>query len=111
MENHRCHDDRALVARWRRIARASGLQLTAFAESGGHPVYALQTRARSPGGLYVSAGIHGDEPAGPEDPRPRIDGRRFDAERVDLARRVQAQVLLVEESLRHLLATPRGPFA
>ena len=66
LENHRCHDYRTLVARWRRIARASGLKLTNFAESGGYPVYALQTHDRSPGGLYVSAGIHGDEPASPE---------------------------------------------
>ena len=64
LENHRCHDYRHLVARWRQVARACGLKLAAFAESDGYPVYCLQTRDRSPGGLYVSAGIHGDEPAG-----------------------------------------------
>ena len=40
--------------------------MTAFAEADGAPVYCLQTRDKSPGGLYVSAGIHGDEPAGCE---------------------------------------------
>lgn len=48
------------------MARASGLKLVAFAESGGHPVYHLQTRAQTDRCLYVSAGIHGDEPAGCE---------------------------------------------
>ena len=66
MENHRCHDYRNLVARWRQVARTCGLKLTAFAESSGYPVYQLQTRDHSSGGLYVSAGIHGDEPAGSE---------------------------------------------
>ena len=46
------------------MARASGLKLQAFAESSGYPVYHLQTRAQNDRGLYVSAGIHGDEPAG-----------------------------------------------
>ena len=54
------------MARWRQVARTCGLRLTAFAESGGYPVYQLQTRDQPPGGLYVSAGIHGDEPAGCE---------------------------------------------
>ena len=66
MENHRCHDYRHLVARWRQVARACGLKLTAFAEADGYPVYCLRTRSPSSGGLYVSAGIHGDEPAGCE---------------------------------------------
>ena len=54
------------MARWRQVARACRLRLTAFAEADGYPVYRLQTRDRLPGGLYVSAGIHGDEPAGCE---------------------------------------------
>ena len=66
LENHSGHDYRALVVRWRQVARACGLRLTPFAESSGYPVYQLQTRDRSPGGLYVSAGIHGDEPGGGE---------------------------------------------
>ena len=60
------HDYGHLVARWRRIARGAGLRLQAFAQSGGFPVYCLRTRGSLEGGFYVSAGIHGDEPAGPE---------------------------------------------
>ncbi len=62
----RVHDYRHLVARWRRVAKAAGLKLEAFARAGNHPVYCLQTRDRTDGGLYVSAGIHGDEPGATE---------------------------------------------
>ena len=63
---HRVHDYRHLVARWRRVARAAGLKLEAFAQASGFPIYCLHTRDLTAGGLYVSAGIHGDEPAAPE---------------------------------------------
>ncbi len=62
----RVHDYRHLIARWRRVARAAGLKLEAFAQAGEFTVYALSTRDYTDGGLYVSAGIHGDEPAGTE---------------------------------------------
>ncbi len=62
----RVHDYRHLIARWRRVARAAGLKLTAFAQAGDYPIYALSTRDHSDGGLYISAGIHGDEPAATE---------------------------------------------
>ena len=42
------------------------MKLVAFAQLGEYPVYHLCTRGPSDGGLYLSAGIHGDEPAGPE---------------------------------------------
>ncbi|MCX7868988.1 MAG: M14 family metallocarboxypeptidase [Terrimicrobiaceae bacterium] len=57
------HDPRRLTARWRLIARRTGLGMRAFAESGGQPVWVL---GRGRGGFYISAGIHGDEPAGCE---------------------------------------------
>ena len=65
---HRVHDYPHLVARWRRIARESGLKLEALARAGEFPIYCLRSRARPPyaNGIYLSAGIHGDEPAGPE---------------------------------------------
>ena len=62
----RVHDYRHLIARWRRVARAAGLKLAAFAQAGDYPIYALGTRSQTDGGLYVSAGIHGDEPAATE---------------------------------------------
>lgn len=63
--SQKVHDYGHLVARWRRIARGAGLRLRAFARVGGFPVYYLRTRGPLDGGFYVSAGIHGDEPAGP----------------------------------------------
>ena len=63
---HRVHDYGHLVTRWRRVARAAGLTLEPFAQAGEFPLYCVRSRDRSDGGLYLSAGIHGDEPAPPE---------------------------------------------
>ena len=64
---HRVHDYRHLVRRWRAIARGAGLKLEEFARQDEYPVYCLRTPGDpSKGSLYVSAGIHGDEPAAPE---------------------------------------------
>ncbi len=63
---YRCHDYKLLIHRWRKVARAAGLQMSAFAEASGYPVYRLTSRRSPEGGVYLSAGIHGDEPAGPE---------------------------------------------
>ncbi len=65
---HRVHDYRHLIARWRRVARTAGLTVEAFARAGEYPLYCVRTpdRLSRDGGLYVSTGIHGDEPAGPE---------------------------------------------
>ena len=64
---HRVHDCRHLVARWRRVAREAGLRLRLLAKDDGLDVLHLETRCLSgTAGLYLSAGIHGDEPAAPE---------------------------------------------
>jgi murein peptide amidase A len=61
---HRCHDYRFLLQRWRAVARTAGLRLQRIATAGKYEVFALRTPAlRSDGGCYLSAGIHGDEPA------------------------------------------------
>lgn len=64
----RCHDYKFLIQRWRRVARAAGLRMQPFAEAGGYELYCLASRriAASGESLYLSAGIHGDEPAGTE---------------------------------------------
>jgi protein MpaA len=62
---HRAHNYRHLIARWQAVCRAAGVRLRRFAEAGKYGVYYLQTRGSGPA-VYVSAGIHGDEPAGPE---------------------------------------------
>jgi hypothetical protein len=47
-------------------AKAAGFSVHRFAEIAGHPMIALTWRTRGPRPrIYVSAGIHGDEPAGP----------------------------------------------
>ena len=68
-ETHHAHDYGRLVQRWKKVARRSGLKLEPFAQAGDFTLYYLQTRpsaASKKGGIYVSAGIHGDEPAAPE---------------------------------------------
>ncbi len=57
-----------LIRRWRTVARRSGLAMTQYGEHDGFPLYVLQTRrpkADAPS-IYLSAGIHGDEPGGTE---------------------------------------------
>jgi hypothetical protein len=63
--SHQVHDYRHLIKRWRAVARASRLSLETLATAGEYPVYCLRTRASCSQGLYLSAGIHGDEPASP----------------------------------------------
>lgn len=68
-ETHHVHDYGRLVQRWKKIARRGGLKLEAFAQAGDFTLYYLQTRPAAEGkrgGVYVSAGIHGDEPAATE---------------------------------------------
>jgi len=63
----RSHDYNHLAARWGRVARRSGLALRSIAETDSHPVTALVSPALGrTGGIYLSAGIHGDEPAAPQ---------------------------------------------
>ena len=64
---HRVHDYSHLVTRWRAVAKQAGVQLRKFAHADGFDLFYLQTPCLgSAPGLYVSAGIHGDEPAAPE---------------------------------------------
>lgn len=82
----RAHDYPLLIRRWKRTAAAAGLKMRQFAESGGYPIYCLES-ARSAAeqpSLYISAGIHGDEAASTEgliqwaEKNPRLL-RKFDA--------------------------------
>jgi murein peptide amidase A len=64
---HRAHDYRHLIARWHAVAKASGLAMKSFAETTGHKLYFLKSKPLgAAGGVYISAGIHGDEPAATE---------------------------------------------
>jgi hypothetical protein len=65
--NHRAHDYRHLVERWRAVARKAGVSLRPLVRAEGQQVFSLCTPALAEtGGVYVSAGIHGDEPGATE---------------------------------------------
>jgi protein MpaA len=61
------HDYRYLVQRWRALARRAGVRLLSIASVDGFPLYCVKSPALGDaGGLYISAGIHGDESASTE---------------------------------------------
>jgi predicted deacylase len=62
----RAHDYRRLVARWRALAKREGWRMRTLARADGFPVYAIESPPRRGPSLYLSAGIHGDEPASTE---------------------------------------------
>jgi murein peptide amidase A len=61
------HDYSHLIKRWRLVARRAGLRLRTLCQTDGGLAYYLQSPTlTAEGGLYISAGIHGDEAAGTE---------------------------------------------
>ena len=66
----RAHDYKYLVARWRKVAKRAGLRMTKFSEAGGFAIYCVKSSAQVASqavpSIYLSAGIHGDEPASTE---------------------------------------------
>jgi protein MpaA len=58
----RSRDPEALMGGWRSVARRAGLRLLTLGEAGGEPVFAL-SGGRGGREVYLSAGVHGDEPA------------------------------------------------
>jgi murein peptide amidase A len=62
-------DYRLLLERWHRAVRGlNGTSLSIYGEAAGYPLAVVLTAEPDPGkpSLYLSAGIHGDEPAGVE---------------------------------------------
>jgi murein peptide amidase A len=68
IRRHRAHDYDHLIARWKKAGRAAGLRIDTFAEAAGYKLYFLESKAPKPGApdIYLSAGIHGDEPGATE---------------------------------------------
>ncbi|MBU3665764.1 MAG: DUF2817 domain-containing protein [Chthoniobacterales bacterium] len=62
----RAHDYAWLVKRWRALARREGWRMRKFAHADGFPVYVVESPPSPGPRLYLSAGIHGDEPAATE---------------------------------------------
>lgn len=64
LATHRSHEVGHLLRRWRAVARKADLQVVSLTGGGDNPVLGLRNRRSVPGnGFYLSAGIHGDEPA------------------------------------------------
>lgn len=63
LPRHQAHDQRALIARWRSVARAAGLRIRVLTEIDGEKILYFETPARGKEEIYVylSAGVHGDE--------------------------------------------------
>ncbi len=58
------HDYEFLCRRWSAVAERMGLRMRELTKAGGYPVYVLENERSLqgiPGGLYLSAGVHGDE--------------------------------------------------
>lgn len=61
---HRSHDSAHILKRWQAVARAARLVTTTLHTTPeGYPVFLFRTCHHAEGGLYLSAGVHGDEPA------------------------------------------------
>ncbi|MEX2580976.1 MAG: M14 family metallocarboxypeptidase [Verrucomicrobiales bacterium] len=61
---HSGHDFERLLSRWEALADRSGWQLNTLAEDGGFPVLVVENReaeTKDAPGVYLSAGVHGDE--------------------------------------------------
>jgi len=66
LAKHDAHNYVALMERWGVVAEAAGWEAVILAEHGGYPVVGFRSQHEwdDETGLYVSAGVHGDEPAG-----------------------------------------------
>lgn len=66
LPRHRSHDYSHLTDRWTRVAKKTGMEMRAFAQAGASSVFVLRSRAAHSDApvFYISAGVHGDEPAG-----------------------------------------------
>ena len=67
LPRHRAHDYAALMAGWERVATKAGLRAVTLGTANELPVIALESAAAAQGkpAIYLSAGVHGDEPAPP----------------------------------------------
>jgi len=64
LSDHRAHDARHLLQRWRVLARETGCAARTLCVAQGMPVLAIESAAAREGvpAAYLSSGVHGDEP-------------------------------------------------
>jgi murein peptide amidase A len=128
LARHRAHDYAYLVERWRAVAKRAGLVMRRLAMAGELPLYTVRSpRLPREGTIYISAGIHGDEPAGTEglitwaerntrllkqrpfllvpciNPWGLVNNSRTDAERRDLNRAFQDDGVAEIAALRRVI--------
>lgn len=68
LTSHRSHDYALLLKRWHQLAADTDLKISRLAMTEDIPVFCLTTRAEKADAretIYLSAGVHGDEPAAP----------------------------------------------
>jgi murein peptide amidase A len=76
-------DPLALAARFEAAGAAAGFRLERFGETGGFPLIALTKRTAGPRPrIYLSSGIHGDEPAPPLALLSLLESGEFDGRAV-----------------------------
>ena len=127
--SHRSHDYRHLVERWRAVAKKSGVRLQKLVRADGFDLFSVCTPALGgTGGIYVSAGIHGDEPASTEglitwaeaqgkrlarlplllfpclNPWGLVANRRSDASNIDLNRSFHLEDIPIISAVKQLVA-------
>src|SRR4051794_40538047 len=68
LDGHRAHDVAHMLRGWRDLAGSAGLTWRRIADAGGDGIFCAASRVIARGEdrlLYLSAGVHGDEPAPP----------------------------------------------
>ena len=61
---HLCHNYSYLMRRWRALCKKAGLEFSRIGEADGYPCYEICSPVLfNDASVYLSAGIHGDEPA------------------------------------------------
>jgi len=73
------HDYSHLVRRWRAVTKKRGLRFTPYASASGYELFFAETKkaAASAPWIYLSAGIHGDEPGATEACLDWVTSTRF----------------------------------
>ena len=67
LARHRAHDYPYLIERWRAVAARTGMVMRRYATGPEYHLYCVRSKdLPRKGSIYISTGIHGDEPAGTE---------------------------------------------
>jgi hypothetical protein len=129
---HRAHDYPYLLERWRAVANRTGLAMRRFTKGPEYNLYCVRSKKLPRDGtIYISAGIHGDEPAGTEalitwaekntrllrrqpfllvpciNPWGLVNNSRTDSQRRDLNRSFQNETVAEVVALKRMMGRRR----